>query len=276
MDKIKIKGLRFFAHHGVYAFETENGQDFVVNATLWLDAKEAAKTDELEKSVNYGAVCETIVTFLQEHTYKLLEAAVYHVMKEVMLTYPLIQKIELELCKPQAPIDYDFLDVSVTMEMEWHKAYIALGSNMGERENYIEQAIEKLKQDTDFRNIMVSNLIETKPYGGVEQGDFINGALVCETILSPEELLKRLHEYEAQAERKREIHWGPRTLDLDILFYDELIMDTKDLTIPHADMANRDFVLTPLMELCPYLRHPLTGRTIAEMHKELLNRNKFL
>lgn len=93
----------------------------------------------------------------------------------------------------------------------------------------------------------------------------MNGVMEIDTLWSPEELLEQLHEIEAAAERKREIHWGPRTLDLDILFYDKEIVETKDLQIPHVDMHNRYFVLKPLSELAPYFRHPTLGKTVSEL-----------
>lgn len=92
----------------------------------------------------------------------------------------------------------------------------------------------------------VSELLVTKPYGGVEQEDFLNGCLELETLLTPQELLEELHRIEQEAGRERKIHWGPRTLDLDILFYDKELIETEDLIIPHVDLENRYFVLKPL------------------------------
>lgn len=154
------------------------------------------------------------------------------------------------------------------IERGWHKVFIALGSNMGKRLAYLENAVANLREDSHFREIEVSGYIETAPYGGVEQGDFLNGVLGAETLYSPWELLKRLQKEEALAERKREIHWGPRTLDLDILFYDDLILTEKDLVIPHPDMKNRQFVLEPLTELAPHFVHPVYRKTIAELWRE--------
>ena len=112
----------------------------------------------------------------------------------------------------------------------------------------------------------------TKPYGGVEQDDFVNGAIALKTLLSPQELLEKLHEIEQHANRERIIHWGPRTLDLDIIFYDKLVYEDENLIIPHIDMQNRDFVLAPMNQIAPYLRHPVLNQTISQLLNTLLCR----
>ena len=103
----------------------------------------------------------------------------------------------------------------------------------------------------------------------IEQDDFLNACLLLKTLLSPEELLVRLHEIEQAAHRERIIHWGPRTLDLDILLYDDLILETEELVIPHPEMHLRDFVLKPLREIAPNKRHPILQKTVAQMENEL-------
>ena len=114
-----------------------------------------------------------------------------------------------------------------------------------------------------------SEWIVTKAYGGVEQEDFLNGVLEIETLLGPEALLEVLHEIEAAAGRERTVHWGPRTLDLDILFYDKLCYESEDLIIPHPDLENREFVLKPLCTIAPFLRHPATGKTMQALLGDL-------
>ena len=140
---------------------------------------------------------------------------------------------------------------------------------MGEKEKYIENGIEELRRNKAVKVEKVSTLLVTSPYGGVVQDDFVNGAVKIKTLLTPQELLKELHRIEQKANRVREVHWGPRTLDLDIIFYDKLVYEDDDLIIPHVDMQNRDFVLEPLMELCPNYRHPVLGKTISELLAEL-------
>ena len=269
MDRIKITGLKVFAHHGVFPEETKNGQDFYVNATLFLNCRPAGMSDDLTKSVHYGEVSQFITSFLQEHTYQLIETAAEQTVKALLVVFPLIEKIEFELCKPHAPIGLPFENVSVTIERGWHTVYLAVGSNMGEKEAYINQGIEELRTISEIQVEKISDMIVTKPYGGVEQDDFVNGAIKLRTLLTPHELLDVLHEIEAHANRKRVIHWGPRTLDFDIIFYDDLVFADDTLIIPHVDMEHRDFVLMPLLELCPNKRHPLLEKTVTQLYEKL-------
>ena len=270
MDKIKITGLKVFAHHGVFPEETKNGQDFYVNATLYLDCKAAGMSDDLTKSVHYGEVCHFITKFMQKHTYLLIESVAEQTTKQLLFEYPLIERIEFELCKPHAPMGLPFENVSVTMERGWHTVYIAIGSNMGEKAAYIDNGIKELSKIPEIKIENISDMIVTKPYGGVEQDDFVNGALKLRTLFTPQELLEVLHQVEAHANRERIIRWGPRTLDLDIIFYDDLVYEDDDLIIPHVDMANRTFVLKPLLDLCPNKRHPLLGMTMTQLYQRLI------
>ncbi len=271
MDQIRIRNLRIFAHHGVYEQEKEQGQNFCVNAVLYTDTERAGKSDDIADAVDYGAVCLFIDQYMRENRFDLLEAVTRHVAEELLFAFPAIRKIELEVEKPDAPIPLRFDSVSVKIEKGWHRIFVALGSNMGDKLKYLERAVADLEADAYFRDIRVSDYIETAPYGGVEQDDFLNGVLEAETLYSPEELLARLQEEEQIAERKREVHWGPRTLDLDILFYEDLVLTKKELSVPHPDMKNRQFVLEPLSQLAPFFVHPVYRKTVAELLAELMS-----
>ena len=268
-DYISIKNLKVFAHHGVLPEETRDGQDFFIDARLYTGLREAGKSDNLDNTVDYGDVCIFINTFLSTNTYKLIESAAENLAEALLKKYTLLNAVDITIHKPSAPIPLDFKDVSVNIIRKWNEAYLGIGSNLGEKEVYIKAALCKLADAPEIRNVRCSKLIETKPYGGVEQDDFLNGAVRIETLFSPEELLERLHQIENEAGRTREIHWGPRTLDLDILFYENIVMSTNTLTIPHPDMENRDFVLEPLMELCPYYVNRATNKTVKQMYGEL-------
>ena len=269
MDKIKIENLEIYAYHGVFPEEKEKGQRFFINATLYTDLRKAGKTDDLTASTHYGEVALLLYEKMTEKSYDLIERAAEVCAEAVLLQFPLVRSITLELRKPEAPIPLPFESVSVVIRRGWKKAYVALGSNMGDSKAHLDGAVEALQADEKVRVLQVADYIVTKPYGGVEQDDFVNSAMAIETLYSPEELLDRLHEIEADHARERIIHWGPRTLDLDILLYEDVVMDTPDLIIPHKDMHNREFVLKPMAEIAPYEKHSLLGQTMEQLLKQL-------
>lgn len=274
LDEIHIRGLRIFAHHGVFQEETRLGQTFVVNATLYTSTRKGGLLDSLEDTISYADVCLFLTDYLQKNTWKLLEAAVEHTCRALLQQFPLLRKVELELEKPSAPIPLPFDSVSVRVIRGWHRCFVALGSNLGDKQAYLDGAVEALRTDPCIRLTQVSSYLVTAPYGGVEQDDFLNGAVELKTLYDPQELLDRLHEIEQNANRKRLVHWGPRTLDLDILFYDDLVQDDPSLTLPHPDMQNRDFVLRPMAELAPNFLHPVFQKTIGQLLKELPNNHE--
>lgn len=272
MDQIRIENLEVYAHHGVFPEETKKGQIFVINAVLHTDLRKAGMADELALSTNYGEVCHFIDDYLRENTFLLIEAAAEHLARELLLQFPLIGHLTLEIKKPHAPINLPFSSVSVKIERGWKQAYLGIGSNLGDKQAYIENGIEGLKENPLIRDVNCSKMIITSPYGGIQQDDFLNGAIELKTLLTPYELLSFLHELEAEAGRERKVHWGPRTLDLDILFYQDFLSSDPLLTVPHPDMENRQFVLEPLNELCPWYVNQVTGKTVRQMYKELVQK----
>lgn len=274
MDKIKIENLEIFAKHGVFPEENILGQKFLVSAVLYTDTRHAGKTDDLTASIHYGEVSQFIDHYMKEHTYQLIERVAESLAEELLLNTPHLEKIQIEVKKPWAPVGLPLESVSVEIERQWHTAYIALGSNMGDEKQYLEEAVKALDEVRGCKVTKVSSFIITPPYGMTDQDDFLNGCLELRTLLTPEELLKKLHEIEQSAGRERIIHWGPRTLDLDIILYDDLIYTSETLNIPHIEMHKRDFVLRPLQEIAPQKRHPVTQKTITEMLDELAKDNK--
>jgi len=142
-------------------------------------------------------------------------------------------------------------------------SYLSLGSNLGDRETNIASALKILGQKV--RISKVSSLYETEPVGYKDQPWFLNCVCSVETELSPQALLKFAKAIERNLGRKRTIRFGPRVIDIDILFYDGLILDSSDLVIPHPRLAERPFVLVPLKEIAPNLAHPLSGLTVEEL-----------
>lgn len=268
-DEIHIDNLEVYAHHGVFPQEKETGQPFFVNLVLYADIRGAGQRDDLSLSTHYGEVCHLVTKWMQEHTYDLIETVAETAAEQILLSYPLVQAVDVEIRKPQAPIGLPFESVSVKIHRGWHRVYIALGSNMGDRKKYLQAGVDAMKKREDIRLKTVSSWRQTAPYGGVEQADFLNGVMEVQTLLTPLELLDYLHEVEQAADRKREIHWGPRTLDLDILLYDDLVTESEELIIPHVDMQNRDFVLGPMAEIASWVRHPILGLTMGQMYARL-------
>lgn len=269
MDKINIRNLEVFANHGVFPEENVLGQKFVISATLYVSTYKAGHSDEITDSVHYGEVSHFMKAFAEGRTYKLVESLAERMAEAVLDKFSLIQQIDLEIKKPWAPIGLPLEDVSIEISRGWHTAYIALGSNMGDRKAYIDGAVKSLDELEGCSVEKTAEYIETEPYGGVEQDDFLNTVLELRTLLPPEVLLERLHDIENAAGRERTVRWGPRTLDLDIVLYDNLVLDSPDLVIPHMEMHKRDFVLKPLMEIAPYLRHPITKKSIKELWEKL-------
>lgn len=264
-DELIIEDLQVFANHGVYPEETKLGQKFLITMHLYMDTLQHGEIDDLNHMVDYGRVCSFVSEYMKKNTFKLIESAAEQTAAAVLREWPVLKGLTLELKKPWAPVGLPLGCVSVRISRYWHKAYVALGSNIGDREQHLRNALGKLHVNSNCRVGKMSKIIETKPFGGVEQDDFLNACLELYTLLTPAELLKTLHHIENYEGRKRDVHWGPRTLDLDLLFYDDEIISTPDLTVPHPGIPERDFVLRPMAEIAPALRHPVLGKTISEL-----------
>ena len=269
MDKINIKNFEVFANHGVFPEENVLGQKYIISAALSTELRSAGKSDSLEKSFDYNQICRNIKSFIENNTFKLIETVAEGLAEKLLIENSAVSSVWVEVKKPWAPVAVHLETVSVEIERSRHKAYIALGSNMGDREANLRFAAEELEQTRGCSVARISEFINTAPYGYADQADFLNGCLELDTLLTEFELLDLLHETENKAGRVRSEHWGPRTLDLDIIFYDDVVMSCDNLRIPHIEMHKREFVLKPLAEIAPYKLHPVLKKTVSELLSEL-------
>ena len=256
-DSIQINGIRVSTIIGVLEKERVSEQPIQIDLKLEIDLSESSLTDELDDTANYGSVTEQVYKVAKESKDLLLERLAQRVADEV-LSFQKVLAVEVTITKLRPPIPVDASSTSVNI---WRKqsadsdlvtsssAVIALGSNIGDRMSYLRFAC-----DSFDRKLKISSIYETEPIvGPSEQDAYLNLVLSIETSLDPHALLRKCQRIEAGAARQRTIRWGPRTLDVDILFYEGCRIESELLTIPHPRINERRFVLTPLWEIHPEL-----------------------
>lgn len=268
MGKVIIKKLDCFGRHGVLKEENILGQRFFVSCEMETSFENAAENDDIKKAVNYAEAAELITAFVKDNTFKLIETLAERLAFKLLTSFD-IKEVRLTVEKPSAPIGLPLETVGVELVKKWERVYLSIGSNMGDKKGYLDFAVKSLKDYEGIRVLKTSGYIETEPYGYENQDKFLNGCVEIETIYSPFKLLDIVNKIEAKADRKREIHWGPRTLDIDILLYGNEVIFEDRLKIPHIDMENRLFVLEPFNEIAPYAVNAVSKISVREMYENI-------
>lgn len=251
-DRITLTGVTAYGHHGVLASEKADGQEFSVDLVLEVDLSRAAASDDLAHTVNYAEVAADAVAILQGPSRDLIETVAGQIA-DAALARPLVEAVEVTLHKPHAPVGVPFTDVTVQVRRERDvPVVIALGANLGsDPADTLERAAERLGGLPGLRETVLSPLFSTDPVGGPEQPVYTNAVVVARTSLAPWRLLAALHAVEADFGRTREIRWGARTLDLDLIQVGvpggvfEVVSEDPDLMLPHPRAHERGFVLVP-------------------------------
>lgn len=252
MDKIILSRMEFFGYHGVFPEENKLGQRFCVDAELSLPLAKAGESDDLEKTINYAEVYERIKHMTEERTFKLIEALAEHIAADLLEAFPVIAEVKVRVIKPHPPFAIVFDGVTVEIVRKRPvTAYIGLGSNIGDRESHLRDALSRLAARPGIRIARLSPVYETDPFGYTNQEAFLNMNAAIETTLSPEELHAAMMETEQEMGRVRDIRWGPRSIDLDLLLYGRQFIGTPSLCVPHPGIRERAFVLVPLAEIAP-------------------------
>ncbi len=272
MDKLTIEKLQIRANHGVFAAEKSLGQNFFLTITISGDFSQSIWQEDLTKSVHYGELAEFITTEFQKTSYDLIETAAYQVAWSVLNYAEIIKEITITVEKPEAPIALPLATVSFTTTLTKNLVYIGLGSNIGDSAEYLANAREKIAQLPVTKLVNASQTITTPPFGPVVQDDFLNQVIIIETALKPEQLLLKLQQIEIELGRERIVKWGPRTIDLDILYFGNQEINTETLIVPHPFIEKRLFVLQSLIELSPNFIHPRLKLTHQELYDNLIDK----
>ncbi|MDE7453037.1 MAG: 2-amino-4-hydroxy-6-hydroxymethyldihydropteridine diphosphokinase [Clostridia bacterium] len=262
MNIIEIRGLEIKACHGVNPDEKTEPQKFVIDADIKTDFYAAAKGDDISGTINYAKACKAITATVQGNVFNLIEKLAYECAFCILENFARAEAVTVTVKKPEAPMNRIFDYVAVKVSLERNTAYLSLGSSTGDKKGYLDKAIALLDKVRGVKVEAVSSYIKTAPYGGAAQNEFLNCAVKISTCLSPENLLFEIHRIEQECGRVREVRWGDRTLDIDIIFFGDKIIKSQNLTIPHADYKNRDFVLIPLREIAAGFICPDTGKPI--------------
>lgn len=272
MDKIYINNLEFIGFHGVFPEEKKLGQKFLVSLELTVDTREAGKTGDLTKSVHYGLVAQDVEKLFLEKSIDLIETCAENIAEMVLKKYELVKEVKVIVKKPWAPLQMHFENVAVEITRKWHRVYLSLGSNIGNKRKNILEAIRKIGELENTEVFKSSTILETEPFGYLEQDNFLNTCLEVKTLMTAQEFLKEILQIELDMGRVREIKWGPRIIDIDILFYDKEIIEEDNLAVPHPWICEREFVLDPLSEIAPNYIHPLEKKTITMLARKLKER----
>lgn len=254
-DRISLLGVRARGFHGVLADEKRDGQDFVVDVVLHLDLAPAGTSDDLERTVSYAEVGADVVARIEGPSLDLIETLAEQIAADA-LARPLVRAVDVTVHKPSAPVGVPFGDVSVTVSRRREvPVVIALGANLGDAARTLDAALDDLGDA--LHGVRRAPFVTTDPVGGPDQPRYTNSVVVATTSLGTAELLARLHAVEARHGRVREVRWGARTIDLDLVQYgdpvtgDDVVSDDPALTLPHPRAHERGFVLQPWSRVDP-------------------------
>lgn len=253
-DRITLTGIEVVSRHGVLDSEKVEPQPFRADVVIETDLRGAGGSDDLARTISYAEVAQETEAILAGPSVDLIETLAERIAAAV-LTRVAAEAVEVTVHKPDAPAGVDFAaggGPSVTVRREQDRpVVIALGANLGRRGATLRGALRALEETPGLRVTAVSDLFETDPVGGPEQPEYLNAVVLGRSRLAPWSLLARLHEIEGWYGRTREIRWGARTLDLDLIQVGEPGSPTEErsddpaLTLPHPRAAERGFVLVP-------------------------------
>ncbi|QIM22829.1 2-amino-4-hydroxy-6-hydroxymethyldihydropteridine diphosphokinase [Phycicoccus sp. HDW14] len=262
-DRVLLRGVRGRGFHGVFEHEKRDGQDFVVDVELAVDLAAPGASDDLADTVNYGEVGAAALARIEGEPFDLIERLA-EVIAEDALSHNAVDEVTVTVHKPQAPVGVPFEDVEVRVVRRRPPvaSVVAVGANLpwgtSSPAETLAGAVEALGHHPALSVVARSAVVESDPVGGpADQPVYVNAVVLVRTSLSPVSLLRELHAVEAAFDRTREVRWGARTLDLDLVQYGDPTDDTDvvsarpHLTLPHPRAHERAFVLVPWLDADP-------------------------
>jgi len=284
LDQIIVEGIRVTGYHGVLATERESGQLFIADVVAHVSTRLAAATDHLSRTVNYSDLADAVAAVLAGDPSDLLETVAEHCARAA-LEFEGVECVDVIIHKPQAPLLVEFADVVVRIRRDlrsgtlWAdkrigssagmsddpllapafsrdqfderplqpvKAWIALGGNLGAVDSTMRAAVRGLDRISGIHMLATSPLVKSAPVGGPPQPDYFNAVALVETALAPREFLAACQGIEVVHGRERTVENGPRTLDIDLIAFADVVGEARDLVLPHPRAHERAFVLVPL------------------------------
>jgi len=269
MFRILIKDLNLFGYHGVKESEKKDGQNFRFNIEILINKGSFLNDDSIENTLNYSEAIKLIKRINSSERFNLLETFSQTIAEDIMKISPLVEKVMVRIEKTSPPIKENLKSVGVEYVLgrkreEKDKSknkkvdvFLSLGSNVGDRENNLRKAVDMIGDNPHINILEVSSIYETEPMYLKDQNSFYNVVLQAHTgiELGPFEMMGFLKGIEFGFGRKRtKKKYGPRIIDIDLLYYGEIVIESDFLTLPHPGIEERKFVLVPLSEIAPELK----------------------
>jgi dihydroneopterin aldolase/2-amino-4-hydroxy-6-hydroxymethyldihydropteridine diphosphokinase len=254
-DRLILHEMRFVARHGLLPIEKERAQPFIVSVELETSLAAAGLSDHLDATIDYRTIQRLVRDVIEGSSRRLIETLAEAIAGAILASAPPVSAVTVEVTKPRPPVDFQFAGVAARIRRlrprsaSPRTAFIGLGSNLGDRKALLASAVDRLAALPDTSILATSGVRDTEPVGPVDQPRFLNQVIALRTLLAPEDLMASLLAIEAEFGRVRTEHWGPRTLDLDLLIYEGETRSGPFLTVPHPRMWERTFVTEPLREL---------------------------
>ena len=252
-DRIVVTGIRGHGRHGVFDHERRDGQEFAVDVELEVGTTAAARSDDLADTVDYGQVAIAVHALIVGEPVDLVETLAERIA-DACLAFGGVHAVTVTVHKPSAPIPVPFDDVQLRIRRTApvrRPVALALGSNLGDSATVLQAAVDDLAALPGLRLGAVSAVYRTAPVGGPEQPDYLNAVVVGETTFDPLALLTATQGVERAHHRVRDVRWGPRTLDVDVLSLGDGVVDEPTLQVPHPRAHERAFVLVPWTDADP-------------------------